>query len=264
MTVLRPGMLNSSRGSHPTAWQHILRRLDQYRWKCDVPVRVVGTLMNFRSRRLLASSAAIVAVLAAAAIFYASVWPGGASGQSRGSALANVLPTQSGNLSEAAATVNGHVIPRFQLETTFALAEGVAKGLALNGSPSAAPKKQKILEDLIDAELKYQEALRLGLTASEAEVTAAISQSRRGLEDPGSAAAKDFLVTYLAKTGLSYEDYWKDPRFHEVVRKTLIIGKFNDSLRSGHPDPRAAAQAVEQKVAELRSRSDIKILVPLP
>lgn len=220
--------------------------------------------MNSTSRRLLVSSVAIVAVLATAGIFYTSLWSDGASGQSRGGALADALPTQGGNLSEAAATVNGQVIPKFQLETTVALAEGVARGLALNGSPSAAPSKQQILEDLIGAELKYQEALRLGLAASQAEVAAAINQSRKGLEDPESAAAKDFLVTYLAKTGLSYEDYWKDPRFHEVVRKTLIIGKFNDSLRSGHADPRAASQAVEQKVAELRSRSDIKILVPLP
>ena len=51
-------------------------------------------------------------------------------------------------------------------------------------------------------------------------------------------------------------------RNDQVGRKTLIIGKFNDSLRSGHADPRAASQAVEQKVAELRSRSDVKILVP--
>ena len=219
---------------------------------------------NARSVLSIILMGTALVALFATGVFYTTLWSDGASGQSRGGALADALPTQGGNLSEAAATVNGQVIPKFQLETTVALAEGVAKGLALDGSPSAAPSKQQILEDLIGAELKYQEALRLGLAASQAEVAAAVNQSRKGLEDPESAAAKDFLVTYLAKTGLSYEDYWKDPRFHEVVRKTLIIGKFNDSLRSGHADPRAASQAVEQKVAELRSRSDIKILVPLP
>ena len=218
--------------------------------------------MTRRSTATLVGTALLTVLFAIGLGGYFVFRDGSASGQTRGSALADALPTP-GDLTDAAATVNGQPIPKFQFDTSVALAEGVGKGLALGGNPAPAPSKSEILQGIIDAELKFQEARRLGITASNSEVDAAVAQSRKGLEDPANSNAREFLEAYLAKTGQAYDEYWRDVRFREVVRKNLVIAKFNDSLRLPGADPRTAERALSDKLATLRSQADIKILVAL-
>ncbi len=191
---------------------------------------------------------------------YLMIQHGSATGQSRGSALAAAIPTPGGP-NEPAAIVNGQAISRFELAASEAMANGVAGGLALNGNSAPAPSRRDLLNQMIDAELKYQEAQRLGLTASDDEVTAWLARSRKDLENPSNASAKEFFIAANAKLGISYADYWTDPRVREGVQKNLLVAKYNQQITPAGANSEQVAVVQQQKIAELRARADIEILV---
>jgi hypothetical protein len=199
-------------------------------------------------------SLAGVAIVVAVMGFVASQRPGDASGTGRGDALNAALPTPGGDLHEAAATVNGRAIPLYELEATY----NMAKELAPAGT---SVSRAATLDQLVLREAQRQEAVKRGFTATDAEVDAAIAASREGLDEPQSADSRAFVEAYAKSFGTSYDDYWRQPGFREIVRRTILTAKFLESVREGAPDARAAEAAVTALNEQLRASADVKILV---
>jgi peptidyl-prolyl cis-trans isomerase C len=86
-----------------------------------------------------------------------------------------------------------------------------------NVSPdSLAALRQRALQNVIDEELHYQEGVRLGLTASGAEVDEGVARARRGRRSP---AAFDQA---LRQAHVSMADFRQD------IRRALTIKKASD------------------------------------
>jgi len=86
-----------------------------------------------------------------------------------------------------------------------------------NVSPdSLAALRQRALQNVVDEELHYQEGVRLGLTASDAEVDVGVARARRGSKRP------EAFDQALRQARVSMAD------FRQEVRRALTIRKAHD------------------------------------
>lgn len=196
---------------------------------------------------------------------------------------------------DAAATVNGAVIPRQRLDRYVeAYARERGRSVANVRSPAAYHALlREALDVLVDDELLVQEAERRGLAAPRAEVDAAVAGVRRRFEVPGAFEAR------LAAEGLSEADLADQARrqltIGRLVQATLSPGaevgdeevhafyvanqaRFARAPGGGAPEvaPEAEvrerireqlrserlAAAVRERVAALRQGADIRLLLP--
>ncbi|MGH2633863.1 MAG: SurA N-terminal domain-containing protein [Tepidiformaceae bacterium] len=187
-------------------------------------------------------------VLAIVAIAGAAFWEWGGS-------TAHAPSLSPAELTGAAAVVNGRVITQAAVEQAF---EGERSSPDVTVS---AVSKAQILDRMVDDELKYEEGVRLHMTPTDAEVDAAIARSREGVEAHGGEGQRAIVEQAAARNGLTYEAYWSSPELRDGWARILTIGNYSSSIfkpSDAYPD---ANKAVEAKVAALRSKAKVQILV---
>ncbi len=85
---------------------------------------------------------------------------------------------------------------------------------------------RQILDKIIEGQVIYNQAVKEGLSVSEAEVNAAISAAREVLENAENRAA---FLQYLATLNSSEDAYWSEVK--PVYRKSLLCGKYKNQLK---------------------------------
>jgi peptidyl-prolyl cis-trans isomerase C len=159
-------------------------------------------------------------------------------------ALAATLPGTAPRAAEhgVAARVNGAVITRERLEQYFDVRmQESGRNVAAIRSPNAFKAlKQEALDELVDRELLWQEAKRLGHVASRDEVDAAMSRFRKAYADPARRRVE------LERGGFTEESY------AEYVRRELSIRRL--VARDVAPRVRVGAAEVSAFYEENRDR----------
>ena len=179
---------------------------------------------------------------------------------SQATAAPAVAPTQG----PAAARVNGKSIPLTALEKEVAhrQAEMAKQGIALNtteGQAALAEMRRQVLEGMIEQELVDQEAAKLGLTVSQAELDAAVNQS---IADSG---GMDAFNKYLANiAGMTVDEFREGQREGMLWQKvmahvTRAVPMTGEQVHARHIllNTKAEAEAV---LAQLRAGGDFAVL----
>lgn len=116
-----------------------------------------------------------------------------------------------------AASVNGRVITIHEVDRIAGrLRMFDTKPL---GEAEWTSLRKKVLDSLINQELVYQEALRLGITAGDSEIDQTIAQTfqQNGIFQP------EVYLGYLQNQGISEEDYREELRKQLTVEKMMRI-----------------------------------------
>jgi len=173
-------------------------------------------------------------------------------------------PTLAPTAGPAAAVVNGKPIPLAELEKNVARrqAEMAKQGIVLTtpeGLAALAEMRRQELEGMIEQELINQEATKLGLTVSQAEVDAAVNQS---IADSG---GMDAFNKYLANVaGMTVDEYRAGQREGMLTQKviervTKNVPMTGEQVHARHIllNTKAEADAV---LAQLRAGADFAVL----
>jgi hypothetical protein len=217
-----------------------------------------------RKRPLLSLGALFIALLAA--VLAAFAWielRGGAANPANTFAEADARASAVGN--DVAATVNGVGIPVARVEWMRAMLQVFpAQGLD-------AADTNSIVEFLVGQELLRQEAERRGLAPSDAEITTAILEQQKGLQQllASGTAPSDItnIIRGLEKTGHPLNEWHTDPAMRAAVAATLAQGMLaRDEARDvpQHAPNRGEilAQRLAGLEARLRATADVRIIIP--
>lgn len=139
------------------------------------------------------------------------------------------------------AKVNGNKIPLSEFSTRLRLASEIGDPVWLKKPERAQALKEKILNGMVDEILLLQEAKRLGLTATDAELDEELARFKSQYSD---ASFQDMLKSQH----ISYDD-WKEQR-----RRNYIIDKLRDTVA---PDAKEISDA-EIKAFYDQNISDFK------
>lgn len=141
-----------------------------------------------------------------------------------------------------AARVNGVAIPAARLERWFEeYLASKGRSVAAIRSPAAyRTLHREALDQLVEAELLWQEAQRAGLVATEAEAAAAVAEIRAAFPRPGAFERR------LARGGFTEESY------ASFVRQQLSIRRLVER-------DRAAGVPLEERVRQLREAGRIEL-----
>lgn len=118
---------------------------------------------------------------------------------------------------------------------------------------------QEIIEQLIQQELFYTEALRLGYSISEDELNRQIETAKQPIEE-NKETIQSFQA-YLKGLNISEEEYWKKAR--RAYEHLLLEGKYknkylkNEFSKEGEKFD-TFQQFIEYKVKELQAAADIE------
>jgi len=156
------------------------------------------------------------------------------------------LPSvEAARANEVVAVVNGAPIRRLQVE-------GIAVGPADAAGNRRDPKH--VLQELIDTELLFQEALRRGISCSDAEVAEAIKMTREAVPDWAMKAT----LEYARRGGHEWTDdeYWASDQVRDHMRRGITIGKLRSTARA---ESRNSTRAETDLIARLRAGASIKI-----
>jgi parvulin-like peptidyl-prolyl isomerase len=179
---------------------------------------------------------------------------------SQAAAAPSVAPTQG----PAAARVNGKPIPSAELEKEVAhrQSELTKQGMNLDtpeGQAALTEMRRQVLEGMIEQELVDQEAAKLGITVSQAELDAAINQS---IADSGGMDAFNKYLTNVA--GMTVDEFREGQRegmlwqkvMEHVTRNVPMTG---EQVHARHIllNTKAEAEAV---LAQLRAGADFAVL----
>lgn len=132
-------------------------------------------------------------------------------------ALLAVTAAARADVPGVAARVNGVEIPVARLERWFEeyLAEKGRNVAAIRSPAAYRALHREALDRLVEAELLWQEARRLGLVATDAEVEAAVAAVRAGLSRPGAFERR------LERGGFTAETYAAHVRQQLSIRKLV-------------------------------------------
>lgn len=163
--------------------------------------------MRGKTARILISLVVLVGVAAASVVVWRTV-----ASESQVSTERPFPPTPVSP--EVVALVNGRPISGQALDI-----------LVQNGGKSA----QGALNGLINDELLYQAAQRLGLAATEQEITASIRAEEEALPDM-TEEQREFYQWFYAEQGISTEDMVHNPRLRETARASVTIAHVREFI----------------------------------
>lgn len=178
----------------------------------------------------------------------------------QGTAGPTAVPTQG----PAAARVNGRPIPLAEFEKTVARrqAEMAKQGINLDtpeGQAALAEMRRQILEGMIEQELIDQEAAKMGITVTQAEVDTAINEM---IADSGSQDAFNKYLTDVA--GVTLEE-WRAEQSEAMLtgkvrdRVTRDVPMTGEQVHARHILLNTKAEA-EALLAQLRAGADFATL----
>jgi hypothetical protein len=175
-------------------------------------------------------------LVAAVAVLAIGVWVS-SSDANNPTPFADAAAAYSNGSSEAAAMVNGQVIPMSLLESTSLL-----RGAFLPGADAyAIPSESELLRVAIENETLYQEAERLGLVPSDAEVMEAAVERKAGilegmkLNDEGGSAMRE-IMSQLVGTPYHVDVYDSSPEMLDATRRQLAINAVREIALEGVSD----------------------------
>ncbi len=124
--------------------------------------------------------------------------------------------TQMRDEESAAASVNGVAITKQTLDRAYDLQLAFYEvNKALYGSAGEPPDKDAVLKSMVEREALVQEAARLGLSATEEQISEHFAQVDEALRTGEAEEAKRVMDAYLEGLDMDYETY------REVYEKPL-------------------------------------------
>jgi len=164
----------------------------------------------------------------------------------------------------AAARVNGHPVPlaEFEKNVVRRQAEMTKQGINLTtteGTAALAEMRRQILEGMIEQELIDQQVAQQGITVTQAEVDAAISQS---IADSGGVDAFNKYLSNVA--GMTVEEYREGQREGMLTQKmieqvTRNVPMTGEQVHARHILLNTKAEA-DSLLAQLRAGADFAVL----
>lgn len=134
-----------------------------------------------------------------------------------GKQVTQIHSDQSGG--KIVATINGTNFTKNQLDTYR---------LTMNQGGKEYSDTE-LMDRLIKRTVLYDEAVRRGLTVTDAEIDEAIASTKDALNHSESKQAKEYLDSYLSGAGISEDQYWEN--VNETYKLALPIGKLQDTLK---------------------------------
>lgn len=179
-------------------------------------------------------------------------------------AQSTVAPTSAPAQSSVAARVNGKTIPLAEFEQNVARrqAEMTKEGINFNtseGQAALAEMRRQILEGMIEQELIDQQAAKMGITVTDAEVDAAINQS---IAETGGT---DAFNKYLSNVAGMTMDEWRAGQREAMLTQKVIeritrdVPTKAEQVHARHILVDTAAEA-NALLARLRAGADFAIL----
>src|SRR5476651_372300 len=151
------------------------------------------------------------------------------------------VPVASSNNGPAAARVNGEEISEFRLERYFAeYLEDQGRAVASIRNPKAYKQlRQAALDELIDKELLWQEALKRGVQISDSTVQSQVEQTRQAMGGAEEIQARHILVKVAQNAdAVTVED--ARLRLEEMRVQIAQGADFASVARSGSEDASAS------------------------
>ncbi len=99
--------------------------------------------------------------------------------------------------------------------------------LSLNSGVESKLSDEQILDKLVDRQVVYNQAVKEGMTASEAEVDSGVKAARETMEADSETYAA--FREYVKGLGLTEEAYWESVR--PAYRKALTCGKYKKAQK---------------------------------
>lgn len=128
-----------------------------------------------------------------------------------------------------AATVNGAAITKKQFDSY--------KATIASTNPAAAQSDRELLDALIDQELIYEQAVKAGYLATDAQVSSEITQSKQLMsQDPNQSR---ITRAYIAAQGLTEDQYWVNQQ--SAMKRSMTVTGYENKLRSDYMKQHASS-----------------------
>jgi hypothetical protein len=145
----------------------------------------------------------------------------------------------------SAAHVNG--VPIYKVDVD---AKATMIGSKLSPAPSIEDVRFSVLQNMVKQEILYQTAPKYDIRISDAEVTAALSETVQNILSPEmDEVSRQESLGYIRRMGLTLDQYPTDPRVINSWRRTYLIDKMRQWVMDRVPlEKRTSPQALEAAV----------------